>query len=217
MAQAIGLGPEAARDFKQNVGNRLLTHIVFIEQRSNLMAVERCIDVTNWNNLSGATLLFYEDVLSHEQTVQLLEKFTESGLADILKLRNNLLLECAKPAAAKEPATKPESPPQTQEPPVVIQEVVVLRDGAPPTPREIRLARTRTAYLEANGCVSAAMTALQKQGHGIGQSTFYEHLEIWDRRDPFWRSGVLTSSGASGNPKHSERVGLTKKRRRNRR
>ena len=82
---------------------------------------------------------------------------------------------------------------------------VVLWEGAPHTERNIRLARTRSAYLEATGNVNEAMAALKADGHGIGQSTFYDHLKALDDECPNWRDHLL-HSGASGNPEHGVRV-----------
>lgn len=75
---------------------------------------------------------------------------------------------------------------------------VVLWEGAEQSERTIRLARTRSAYLEAQGNVSAAMEALEKDGNPIGKSTFYDHLKALDSLSLGWRNDVLLS-GASGN------------------
>lgn len=76
---------------------------------------------------------------------------------------------------------------------------VVLWEGAAHTDRNIRLARTRSAYLEAHGNVTDALAALKAGGNGIGKSTLYDHLKALDTECPDWRANVLVS-GASGNP-----------------
>jgi hypothetical protein len=71
---------------------------------------------------------------------------------------------------------------------------VVLWSGAEHNERNIRLARTRTAYLEAHGDVAAALTALKAGGNEIARSTFYNHLNALDVEDPDWRASVLLSN-----------------------
>jgi hypothetical protein len=90
-------------------------------------------------------------------------------------------------------------------PPVKLPETVVLWEGAAHTKQNIRLARTRTAYLEAHGNVAAAMAAMAKAGHRIGRSTLYDHLKALDTECPGWRANVL-ASGASGNPEDGVNV-----------
>ena len=85
---------------------------------------------------------------------------------------------------------------------------VVLWEGAEHSQRNVRLARTRTAYLEAHGNVRAAREALKQDGHPIGQSTFYEHLKTLDVECPGWRD-----SGQRGNPEQRDPAGLAEKRR----
>lgn len=75
----------------------------------------------------------------------------------------------------------PGQPPQT----------VVLWEGAGHSERNIRLARTRTAYLEAGGSVSDALKALEEDGNKIARSTFYNHLESLDKECPNWRESAL--------------------------
>ncbi len=67
------------------------------------------------------------------------------------------------------------------------RETVVLWESAEQSERNIRIARTRTAYLECHGNVADARTALAKEGHPIAQSTFYDHLNVLDQQDPDWR------------------------------
>jgi len=78
---------------------------------------------------------------------------------------------------------------------------VILWEGADHSERNIRLARTRTAYLEAHGDVVAALAALETAGTKIGQSTFYDHLNSMDEACPGWRSHLLMS-GPPGNPEN---------------
>ncbi len=79
---------------------------------------------------------------------------------------------------------------------------VVLWLGAEHSERNIRLARTRAAYLEAGGSVPDALAALKAEGHPIARSTFYDHLSALDEANPDWRASVLVS-GTSGNPENS--------------
>lgn len=70
---------------------------------------------------------------------------------------------------------------------------VVLWEGAEPTERNIRLARTRSAYLVAHGDVPAAMAALARDGNPVARSTFYNHLNALDAENPRWRESVQLS------------------------
>lgn len=76
----------------------------------------------------------------------------------------------------------------------VVQTQVILWEGAEPTKRNITLARSRTAYLEAHGNVAAALETLKQDGHEIGQSTLYDHLNVLDKVNPRWRESVLLSN-----------------------
>lgn len=67
---------------------------------------------------------------------------------------------------------------------------VVLWEGADPSKRNVRLARTRTAYLEAGGNVASALESLRVDGHRISRRTFYNHLDALDRTCPGWRREV---------------------------
>lgn len=67
---------------------------------------------------------------------------------------------------------------------------VVLWEGAAHTDRNIRLARTRSAYLEAHGDVVAALAALKADGNEIARRTFYNHLDALDTANPHWRDSV---------------------------
>lgn len=67
---------------------------------------------------------------------------------------------------------------------------VVLWEGAAHTDRNIRLARTRSAYLEAHGNVVAALAALKAGGNEIARRTFYYHLDALDVAIPGWRDCV---------------------------
>lgn len=71
---------------------------------------------------------------------------------------------------------------------------VVLWEGAAHTDRNIRLARTRSAYLEAHGDVPAAMKALEDAGNPVARSTFYNHLDALDVAIPRWRESVQLSN-----------------------
>lgn len=71
---------------------------------------------------------------------------------------------------------------------------VVLWEGAVHTDRNVRLARTRSAYLEAHGDVQAAMAALKQAGHRVSRSTFYNHLDALDLAIPRWRESVQLSN-----------------------
>jgi hypothetical protein len=90
-------------------------------------------------------------------------------------------------------------------------DVVVISPGAAPTPRQIRMGRVRTAYLENHGDVTAAMRALKNDGHPVGQSTFYEYIAALDEQEPGWRDGVL--SGQTGIP---DGTNITRSRRKTR-
>lgn len=82
---------------------------------------------------------------------------------------------------------------------------VRLWEGAEYSERNIRLARTRSAYLEAHGDVTAALAALKAGGNTVGRSTFYDHLGALDNVCPGWRSHMMLS-GASGNPENGVSV-----------
>lgn len=92
--------------------------------------------------------------------------------------------------------------------PVAAPTTVVLWAGAEHSKRNVTLARSRTAFLEANGNAQAALAALASAGHGIGQSTLYDHLNALDTLDPNWRRHIQLS-GLTGNP---EAHGLTRTR-----
>jgi hypothetical protein len=87
---------------------------------------------------------------------------------------------------------------------------VVLWEGAEYNERIVRLARTRSAYLEAHGKVTDALAALTLGGNAIGKSTFYDHLRALDTACPGWRASVLVS-GASGIPESGVAVRTPKK------
>lgn len=74
------------------------------------------------------------------------------------------------------------------------RDTVVLWEGAPYTEGHLRLARTRTAYLEANGNVARALAALKSEGFPMARSTFYNHLDALDKQIPRWRAGVQLSN-----------------------
>lgn len=90
---------------------------------------------------------------------------------------------------------------------------VVLWEGAEHTERNVKLARTRTAYLEAHGDVSEALKALNRDDCSIGQSTFYEHLNKLDQETPGWRGGVRRDSGPSGKSEIGGQTGIREKHR----
>ncbi|MFN7022268.1 MAG: hypothetical protein ACK4WH_13200 [Phycisphaerales bacterium] len=71
---------------------------------------------------------------------------------------------------------------------------VVLWEGAEHNERNVRLARTRSAYLEAHGDVRAAMRALEDSGNPVARSTFYNHLDALDVAIPRWRESVQLSN-----------------------
>jgi len=75
---------------------------------------------------------------------------------------------------------------------------VVLWEGAEHNERNVRLARIRSAYLEAHGKVSEALAALEADGHRVGRSTFYNHLDALDKAIPRWRASVQLSN-STGN------------------
>lgn len=84
---------------------------------------------------------------------------------------------------------------------------VVLWAGAEPSNRNIRLARTRTAYLEAHGNVRQAMNTLKRDGYGVSRSTFYNHLDVLDKLTPRWRESVQLSN-PTGNLDGMRKVGI---------
>jgi len=67
---------------------------------------------------------------------------------------------------------------------------VVLWEGAEYNERNVRLARTRSAYLEAHGNVTDALVALKAGGNEIARRTFYNHLDALDKAIPHWRDSV---------------------------
>lgn len=73
---------------------------------------------------------------------------------------------------------------------------IVLWEGAELSPRNISLARSRTAYLEAGGNVATALVRLNSDNHPVSRSTFYNHLKRLDELSPNWR----TVSRPVGNP-----------------
>ena len=79
-----------------------------------------------------------------------------------------------------EPKTLP-GPPRTE---------VVLWEGATHSDFNIRLARTRSAYLEAHGNVVAVMAALKADGNPVARRTIYNHLDALDVAIPRWRDSV---------------------------
>jgi hypothetical protein len=96
--------------------------------------------------------------------------------------------------------------------PTVIREVVVSTQNAPLTEMNVRLARTRTAYLENQGSVPAALKQLKRDGHVISRSTFYNHLEALDKLDPQWRAPVMVSN-QSGQMDGMRQIGTRENRR----
>lgn len=83
---------------------------------------------------------------------------------------------------------------------------LVLWEGAEHTERNVRLARTRTAHLEAHGNVVDALAALKAAGHPVSRSTYYNHLDALDRAIPGWRASVQLSN-PTGNPDGLRTVG----------
>lgn len=108
--------------------------------------------------------------------------------------------ESATEASTNQPAASASKP---------TQEIIVVSPGAPPTERQVRIGRARSAYLEAHGDVEVARKALNEGGHKIGRATFYEYLNMLDEQEPGWRSAFLLS-GESGIPDGSR---LTRSRR----
>ncbi|MBK9189887.1 MAG: hypothetical protein IPM33_13155 [Phycisphaerales bacterium] len=84
---------------------------------------------------------------------------------------------------------------------------VVLWEGAEHNERNVRLARTRSAYLEAHGDVPAAMKALEDSGNPVARSTFYNHLDALDKEIPRWRDSVQLSN-PTGNLDGMRNVGI---------
>jgi len=91
-----------------------------------------------------------------------------------------------------------------------VQTQVVLWEGAEHNVRNVRLARTRTAYLEAHGNVPAALKALNEDGIKMSRSTFYNHLEALDEAIPRWRATVQLSN-STGNLEGMRSVGTRRK------
>jgi hypothetical protein len=87
---------------------------------------------------------------------------------------------------------------------------VVLWEGAEATPENIRLARTRSAYLEAHGNVQKAMEALEADENKVSRSTFYNHLDALDKAIPRWRESVQLSN-STGNLDGMRIVGTRRK------
>ncbi len=112
-------------------------------------------------------------------------------------------------APAVETPAAPPPPASTLEPKPV---TVVLWEGAEHSERNIGLARTRTAFLEAHGDETDAMEAMTMAGRRIARSTYYAHLNALDIACPGWRAGVR-QSGSPGQPDKSDRAGLHEKRR----
>jgi hypothetical protein len=108
--------------------------------------------------------------------------------ADCLKRLETVLIS-SRDGAAQQPSAAPLSDRALE---------VVLWEGASATERNIRLARTRTAYLEAHGDVTIALASLAAEGHKLARSTFYNHLDALDDEMPGWRSS-LQLSNAVGN------------------
>lgn len=71
---------------------------------------------------------------------------------------------------------------------------VVLWEGADHSERNVRLARTRSAYQEAHGNVTDALAALKAAGNEVSRSTFYNHLNALDKATPRWRESVQLSN-----------------------
>ena len=67
---------------------------------------------------------------------------------------------------------------------------VVMWEGAEPSGRNVVLARTRTAFLEAGGSVAKALAILRAGGIQVGKSAFYRHLKVLDGEIPGWREGI---------------------------
>jgi len=87
---------------------------------------------------------------------------------------------------------------------------VVLWEGAEHSETNIRLARTRSAYMEAHGNVLAALKAMEQAGDPVGRSTFYNHLNRLDEADPGWRAPFQVSNLA-GNRDGMREVGVRRK------
>jgi len=87
---------------------------------------------------------------------------------------------------------------------------VVLWEGAEHNEYNIRLARTRTAYLEAHGDVAAALEALNASGNQVSRSTFYNHINALDKAISGWKESVQLSN-RTGNLDGTEIVGTRKK------
>jgi hypothetical protein len=108
----------------------------------------------------------------------------QPDLEAVLRAQNRLRTEAWVNAAAPR-STVSVSPARTE---------VVLWEGAAHTDRNIRLARTRSAYLEAHGDVLAALKALKDSGSPVARSTFYNHLDALDVAIPRWRESVQLSN-----------------------
>ena len=102
------------------------------------------------------------------------------------------------PKGGGDNGAKPATPPGGDGEPAVKKSKdtrhVVLWEGAEPSERNIQLARTRSAYLEAHGNVAEGVAARAADGHRVSMSTFYNHLEALDVVDPHWRDRYLLSN-----------------------
>lgn len=76
---------------------------------------------------------------------------------------------------------------KTQQIPPSSPQPVFMWPGAEHSEKNTKIARVRTAYLEAQGKVTAAMAELKKQKFKISTSTFYKYIADLDRLDPEWR------------------------------
>jgi hypothetical protein len=65
---------------------------------------------------------------------------------------------------------------------------VVLWHGAEPSARNIEIARSCTAVLEAHGNVDEAVKALERDGFKRSKSTVYNHMNARAKVDPKWQS-----------------------------
>jgi len=128
------------------------------------------------------------------------ENLTQATLADAIALAERLL------TIAEDPPEDRAGESKTTTPDAAGAVRVVLWEGAEHSERNIRLARTRTAYLEANGNVREAMDALKDSGNKVARSTFYDHLAALDKAIPGWRHSVRLS-GQAGNPDSARIVG----------
>ena len=70
-------------------------------------------------------------------------------------------------------------------------ETIVLWEGAEHTPLNTRIARSRTALLENDCNVQAALKSLSSDGHEISPATIYGHIKKLDTLNPGWNQGVI--------------------------